>query len=110
MNLKDSQLIDIIENIPSIEASLTWIYNEGEGSFEKEIEADAFIVSTNFSCFETGTSDAGDYTTPPSFISSGLDVFDVEVNIFDQDGEELNLSIQQKESIIQSIKSSIISI
>lgn len=109
MNLKDSQLIDIIEDIPSIEVCLNWIHNEGEGKFEKEIEASGFNVSANFSCYETGTFDAGDFYTPPSFSSLGLDIFDIEVAIFDQDGEELNLSTQQKESLEQSIKSSITS-
>lgn len=110
MKLTDSQLIEIIENIPSIEVSLQWLRNEGTGSFDKEVEAGLFTISTTFSCYESGTSDAGDYHTPPSFVSSGLDIFDIEVNIFNQDGEELTLSTPQQESIEQAIKSNIISI
>lgn len=110
MKIKQSDFKTIIENIPSIEVELVFEGTEGTATIEdKSIEIPPFTLSTSFSCYESGTFDAGDYMTPPSFSSNGLDIYDVEVLIYNKDGEELILSPEQNKQLIKIIESSIIS-
>lgn len=103
------QFKKLIKDIPSIEVSLNWNNTEGQGDFEKELELNSFILSTNFSCLESGIFDAGDNITAPSFSSDGLDIFDIEFNVYNEEGEEMKLSDKQEQELSNQIKSSIIS-
>lgn len=107
--MSNAQFEKLIKDIPSIEVSLNWSHHEGQGSFDKEFESDRFIVFTSFGCFETGSFDAGDTYTPPSYSSNGLYVYDIEANIYDQEGEKIKLSTEQEEKLSKEIESSIIS-
>ena len=109
MQVNQSQFKDILKSIPSIEVSLSWYHNEGQGFFEKEIQIEPYLLNTNFSCYESGIFDNGDTFTPPSFSSDGVEVCDIEANIFNDEGEEITLTIEQKEKLSKEIQISIIS-
>lgn len=100
---------NLLKNIPSLEVSLNWCHNEAQGNFEKEFKHESIIVFTSFSCYQTGTFDRGDYFTPPTFSESELSVDDIELNVYDENGDELKLSKEQQELLSKEIQSSIIS-
>ena len=103
------QFRKLVKDIPSIDVSLNWLGGQGSGTFEREFISNSFTTLISFSCFETGIHCGGDYLMPASFISDGLDVLDLEFDVYNEDGDGVNLSQNQKESLSQEIKFSIIS-
>ena len=103
------QFNSLLKNVPSIEVSLEWCHTEGHGTFEKEFEHKSFVVFTNFECFQTGTFDAGDFYTAPSFYPYPLEVCDLVFDVYDQDGDEVKLTKKQEELLAKEIESSITS-
>ena len=101
------QFQKLIKNIPSIEVSLNWMHEEGSGNFEEEFQTSSLTVLASFSAYQTGVFDVGDYYTAPSFTTNDPCIDDIEANVYNKDGDEVQLSIQQKESLETQIKSSI---
>lgn len=105
------QFNSLIKNIPSIDVCLDWDEQKGTKEVEdEEVQAGKFTLSASFSCYETGVFDFGDNLTPPSFSSDGLDIDDIYVDVYNEEGEEVTLTQKQKELLEITIKSSINSI
>ncbi|MGD2113410.1 MAG: hypothetical protein PVG07_00045 [Acidobacteriota bacterium] len=101
----------LIKNIPSIEVCLDWDGLEGSKEVQdEEVEAGKFLIFASFSCFETGTYDAGDYLTPPCFSSDGLTVDNIEALVFDKEGEEIHLTNKQETILFREIETNITSV
>ena len=107
--MNNFQFRKLVKDIPSIDVSLNWLGSLGHGTFEREFISNSFTVLISFDCLETGIHCGGDYLTPASFISDGLDVLDLEFDVYNEDGDSVNLSQNQRESLSEEIKFSIIS-
>ena len=106
MTLSDEQFNQLIKDLPSISVSLNWDGDEGQGKFEgHEFQSGSFLVFADFNVYETGTTDSGDYLTPPSFTSHGHSSDVHGVDVFDNDGEEVKLNPEQSIQITKKIES-----
>ena len=107
MVLNDTAFKKLIENLPSIEVPLEWDGDEGRAEVKgHEMTSGNYPVFADFNVYESGTTDKGDYLTPPSFDSNGVYVDDISVDIFHSEtDEQIHLTESQKEEISKQIES-----
>jgi len=110
MNLNQIVFNQILELIPPVKVHLNWSGEEGQfESEDHEILTGKNSVFANVSVYESGTFDAGDYFTPPSFQSNGESIHIEDPVIFSEDEEEdLVLTSEQEEALIKKIESLIL--
>ncbi len=109
MVLNDTAFKKLLENLPSVEVCLEWDGEEGRAEVEgHEMTSGNYIVFADFNVYESGTYDAGDYFTEPSFTSHGVSVDDFSFDIFNNiTDEQIHLTDEQFKQLTKEIESSI---
>lgn len=91
----------LIKEIPSIEVSLEWDGNEGRTKLEgHEVETSSFFLVIGLSIFESGTTDSGDYFTPPSFSSNGVNSEINSLKVYKNESEEEIKFTEEQDSLL----------
>jgi hypothetical protein len=110
MYINQTAFNQILESIKPFKVHLDWF--NGEGYFqsdEREILTGKTCVFVNISVHESGTIDAGDYFSPPSFRSNGLSIYIYDPFIFSEEkDEDLVLTSEQEEALIKKMESLIL--
>ena len=107
--MKKTKFKKLINDLPSIEVALDWCHTEGKGKFEEEVRCENLIMFVYFECYQTAIIDKGDIFTAPEVTLNELDVYDVDFDIVNKQGDNIKLSKFQTEKLKNVIKLSIIS-
>ncbi len=105
MILNNSTFKKLISETPSIEAVLEWDDLEGNTELKDyETETPSFYIKTSLKVSESGTIDSGDYHTPPSFNSNGIEVSDVHFTVFCKNTDsEIHFTEEQTKAFTKDI-------
>ena len=108
MKISDKQFEDLLQSIPSIEVELEF---EGEQGFasetEHEVYVNGFFLDVDFIVRESGHYEPATQYTPDAFISSGKSAFVSYVTIHDEEGDEVDLSDEQVQTISKNLESNL---
>jgi len=109
MILNNPTFEKLIEEAPSIEAVLEWDGSEGTCELtDYETKTSSFYIKTSLNVSESGTIDYGDYHTPPSFNSNGIEVSDVHFTVFHKiTDSEIHFTKEQTEAFTKNITSNL---
>lgn len=99
----------LIKNVPHIQIELNWIFEEGAGHFEEEKQVCGFLLAVNFDAFQTGKYDPGDWLTEAAFFPDELSINNLEIFVFNKEGEAEQLTELQAKRLEEKIKSCITS-
>lgn len=109
MQITDTQFAELLKHVPGIDIELDWDGDEGHKHVEgHEMECGKYLVFADFTVTESGKSDCGDYWTEPSFTSFGKSIFDIDFDVFDEEGEEIELTPKQDSLLTKEIERSLV--